>query len=687
MGTNRLGSCESRCKLSISIPEGLKPPKFVQPLSDLKIEEGSPIRLLVKVKAQPKPELSWSKDGRELIHGHHYRMLFDDDKDSYSLVLLDTFREDGGAYSVTASNSVGSATSHCRVLVQETPESAKKKAEAGNGPKFRLPLINREIPAGFGLALVCSVTGAPPPVTSWLKDGKPCDPARYAIRNENGVCQLSLDAAAKADGGEYVCVAENREGSTRTACQLTVTDPEGLDIVAPKFLEPLMDVCVLEGHELILECKVSGKPLPQITWYKDGLELFLENRMLHYTDRKGVCRLNIMRVHGGDAGRYSCEAANKAGKDFTHCEVRLTEDPRASRLTSPVAVDEAGLRRASPSRVAVHRPPLITRPLADTTVSQGRRVALECEVEGFPPPAVEWWKDGQLVTESRHLRTYFDGHTATLKIYEAHVEEHEGVYLAKAVSPSGTVETRARLIVEPPSSLGGVDRAPKFVEKLTDQIFPGEGEAATLGCFVTGHPRPQVTWLWNGHALAPEELAGDRVPQSFDDGAHSLHFPAVSLPLCGVYTARATNEWGSVSSSATLGVTIGGQAVVGGIPAGFAKPPPSTLTVKEGERLDLISELSGDPYPILTLFKDGAEIQPTGGRSSLEFSGSLVMLVRDPVRLRDDGEYTFHAQNTYGKAEAATIVSVVRKYELIPVCLFPCLRNIASYSQSRPVHG
>jgi hypothetical protein len=41
---------------------------------------------------------------------------------------------------------------------------------------------------------------------------------------------------------------------------------------------------------------VTGKPSPVITWYRNGVKLFLENRMLCYTDRMGVCRLNIMNV-------------------------------------------------------------------------------------------------------------------------------------------------------------------------------------------------------------------------------------------------------------------------------------------------------------------------------------------------------------------------------------------------------
>lgn len=49
----------------------------------------------------------------------------------------------------------------------------------------------------------------------------------------------------------------------------------------------------------------------------------MENRVLSYLDRKGVCRLNIMSVIPADAGEYSCEAVNAAGKDQTRCTVTV----------------------------------------------------------------------------------------------------------------------------------------------------------------------------------------------------------------------------------------------------------------------------------------------------------------------------------------------------------------------------
>lgn len=53
----------------------------------------------------------------------------------------------------------------------------------------------------------------------------------------------------------------------------------------------------------------------------------VENRMLQYTDRKGLARLNIMNAVPTDSGEYSCEAVNPLGRDVTECHVKVTGKP------------------------------------------------------------------------------------------------------------------------------------------------------------------------------------------------------------------------------------------------------------------------------------------------------------------------------------------------------------------------
>lgn len=35
-------------------------------------------------------------------------------------------------------------------------------------------------------------------------------------------------------------------------------------------IDPMSDLMPVEGENVMLQCKVSGSPLPQVAWYKNG---------------------------------------------------------------------------------------------------------------------------------------------------------------------------------------------------------------------------------------------------------------------------------------------------------------------------------------------------------------------------------------------------------------------------------
>ena len=70
--------------------------------------------------------------------------------------------------------------------------------------------------------------------------------------------------------------------------------------------EPERESKVRVGDNLTLTCNVSGDPLPEVTWSKEGLTLKLFNvtgPVLHLN--------NVTRK---DVGSYKCTAKNKVGE-------------------------------------------------------------------------------------------------------------------------------------------------------------------------------------------------------------------------------------------------------------------------------------------------------------------------------------------------------------------------------------
>ena len=75
-----------------------------------------------------------------------------------------------------------------------------------------------------------------------------------------------------------------------------------------------------------LLCCLSGKPAPQVQWFKDGLELDVvrdTHYQIEYTS--GVCTLEIGVCGLNDNGVYMCRAENVLGCDETKCNVVVEE--------------------------------------------------------------------------------------------------------------------------------------------------------------------------------------------------------------------------------------------------------------------------------------------------------------------------------------------------------------------------
>jgi hypothetical protein len=76
------------------------------------------------------------------------------------------------------------------------------------------------------------------------------------------------------DDAEYTVKAKNPSGEISMTAELIVL-PAG---ESPEFKKKLTEVDVTIGSTITLECQVTGKPRPQISWLKDGKEMKPDKR-------------------------------------------------------------------------------------------------------------------------------------------------------------------------------------------------------------------------------------------------------------------------------------------------------------------------------------------------------------------------------------------------------------------------
>ncbi|CAL1681896.1 unnamed protein product [Lasius platythorax] len=285
-------------------------------------------------------------------------------------------------------------------------------------------------------------------------------------------------------------------------------------------------------------------------------------------------------------------------------------------------------------------------PLSDATVQEGKEFNFECRLIGQPTPEIVWYKDGiSILNNPDYVTTYTNG-ICTLKIEETFAED-SAKYTCRAFNIRGSVETSATLTVtetvteEQPS-------APVFVKELQPSSAR-EGSSHRLECTVEGNPLPTVQWYKN-------DINIDNSPDyviTFNNGEAILKFDEIFLEDKALYTCKAMNRWGQLSTTASLDVE----------PAQISTKKPYFLTplsnvmVRIGQRVKLECEAKGEPIPELSWTYDGKPIEETRYHK-IQTDGARTSLVITEAFLKDAGCYTVIARNEVGEATASCTVSV-----------------------------
>uniref|UniRef100_A0A8C5J5D9 Palladin n=1 Tax=Junco hyemalis TaxID=40217 RepID=A0A8C5J5D9_JUNHY len=258
-------------------------------------------------------------------------------------------------------------------------------------------------------------------------------------------------------------------------------------------------------------------------------------------------------------------------------------------------------------------PPLFTQKLRSQEVAEGNKVLLECRVAGNPVPDVRWFCEGKELQNSPDIQIHSEsGGLHSLIIVEA-FEDDTGRYTCLASNSFGSDSTSAEIFIEGASSTdseteslifqlksgampqaqkkttsvsltigsstpkSGVTTAviqpismpshisdflPRFTtpEKLClfEESYSSEGQVVVLECRVRGPPPIHVKWFRQGIEIqdSPDFRILQKKPRSATEPEEicTLVIAETFPEDSGIFTCTATNEHGSVTSSAQLTV-------------------------------------------------------------------------------------------------------------------------------------
>ncbi|XP_069326391.1 titin isoform X5 [Eulemur rufifrons] len=190
---------------------------------------------------------------------------------------------------------------------------------------------------------------------------------------------------------------------------------------APTFKQPLQSVVVLEGSTATFEAHISGFPVPEVSWFRDGQVIStstLPGVQISFSD--GRAKLVIPAVTKANSGRYSLRATNGSGQATSTAELLVTAETA---------------------------PPNFVQRLQSMTVRQGSQVRLQVRVTGIPTPVVKFYRDGAEIQSSLDFQISQEGDLYSLLIAEAYPED-SGTYSVNATNSVGRATSTAELLVQ-----------------------------------------------------------------------------------------------------------------------------------------------------------------------------------------------------------------------------------------------
>nr|XP_047909504.1 hemicentin-2 [Anser cygnoides] len=572
-------------------------------VEDVIVIINNPISLLCEAPAYPPPSITWLKNEVPIEASRDVRLL----SGGHGLQILNAQEEDAGTYSCVVAGEAGEAVRNYTVKVLVPPSIAR------DDPSGEFATTEVRTRVNSTVTLQCETWAVPEPTIQWYKDGQLLESAGHLqILHEGQVLQIK--PVSVPDSGHYICVATNPLGADDKDFSVHVQVPplfqhqlsssEAFEIL---YREEDGDGEVTEHRQAVLHqpaalsCDTSAIPPPRLTWYKDGEPLAPGPGVLILL---GGRVLQLPAVREEDAGRYTCEASNEAGRDRVHYELEVLAAP--------------AIRGAAEERVE------------EVTATTNSTVRFECQASGRPVPAVSWLRDDVPIAASpRHQ--LLEGGTV-LQVAVAEVGD-AGSYVCVAENPAGSAEKHFALVVlEPPGA-----------EDLQQETLDADmGSPLVLTCAVTGVPA--VTWLKDGRQLAssPEQ---DLVPRG-----GQLQISALQPSHQGRYTCLAQDRGTEMRKDFLVLVRVAPRILGAGV--------PSEHSVPEGGGVRLECRAEGQPPPQISWLKDGQplQLQPPS-RARMSPDGSALLL--EALHAADSGAYTCLARNGAGEDARLHVLSVL----------------------------
>uniref|UniRef100_A0A1I8BJY4 Ig-like domain-containing protein n=1 Tax=Meloidogyne hapla TaxID=6305 RepID=A0A1I8BJY4_MELHA len=421
------------------------PPECFRPFrSEVTINEGEKAEVDCMILGNPRPKVQWFFNGRQIKSNAEFVEL-SNIGDTYSIRFNSARLECAGWYRLIADNIRGRCES--LTLIHIRPKSLIPKPIGNNQrarrsiggvqgllqwQKQRQQLLQQQQARALSTPPRRDFEGKRHSTSSAHAEmiGIMSTSDYEPDRRESGL-EIFVNGYTGNEASEFNNYPEiNRTPSSDQEPTLILSPKiiyqNNSDVEPPHFTKTLVSAIVNEGQNVKFEAVVTGIPIPNLVWSKDGNLLKSDGHNSIYLDNYGKTILSINNININDAGKYCCTAENKAGKACSSAQLVLS-----AKMIAPDFVER----------------------LVSQEVEIDSSLIWTVRTSGDPEPLVKWFRDGNIISTDFSIKNSIQTTKDAPFVYSLRIEflkmEHAGQYTCLLENVAGEARSTADLVVRP----------------------------------------------------------------------------------------------------------------------------------------------------------------------------------------------------------------------------------------------
>ncbi|XP_021127456.4 palladin isoform X5 [Anas platyrhynchos] len=696
--------------------DGSKPinsaPIFTKELQNSTASEGQVVVLECRVRGPPPIHVKWFRQGIEIQDSPDFRILqkkprsATEPEEICTLVIAETFPEDSGLFTCTATNEHGSVTSSAQLTVcsanSESSSHELLTRESNSDDFHHFPPLPPDEVSSLEL----------PP----KKHTENHQANNTELRSGMAALQLELSSSEEKTNGIHPIHGVNGVINSKPNGDKSVSPPAVLLSPAkeppPVLAKPKLGFPKKTGRtaRIASDEEIQGskdaviQDLERKLRFKEDLlnngqprltyEEKMARRLLGADSAATVFNIQepeeeptIQEARSVDASVVSPVDVQKEYK-VSSFEQRLISEIEYRLERSPVEESDDEVQHGD-EPTDNNMSPYFEIKLKHYKIFEGMPVTFTCKVAGNPKPKIYWFKDGKQISKrSDHYRIQREPDGTCSLHTTASTLDDDGNYTIMAANPQGRISCTGRLMVQAVNQRGRSPwtspgqphiRRPRSRsrdsgdenEPIQERFFrphflqaPGdmtvqEGKLCRMDCKVSGLPTPDLSWQLNGRPIRPDSSHKMLVREN---GVHSLIIEPVTARDAGIYTCVASNRAGENTFSLELVVAA---KEVHKAPVFIEKLQNTGVT--EGFPVRLECRISGEPSPQIFWKKENESLTHSTDRVSMHQDnyGYICLLIQGATK-EDAGWYTVSAKNEAGIVSCTARLDVYTQWQQQP---------------------